>query len=169
MHSRHFSNYEPVLDILHALGYCYQAAVAGRRNQEGKEIYHRWTAWIWQGEVEKVIEELTIRSKELGLPSEEDGEESPRQIVHRAKTYFTNQSSRMNYPKYRTQGFPITSSYIESTIKQINYRVKGSEKFWSQIGADALLGLRADTISDTEPLKKFWTRRAKSPSQKIAA
>ncbi len=35
----------------------------------------------------------------------------------------------MKYDQYRRQGLPITSSPIESTVKQINRRVKGSEKF----------------------------------------
>ena len=38
----------------------------------------------------------------------------------------------MNYPEYRRLGLPLTSSHIESTIKQIAARVKGSEKFWSR-------------------------------------
>ena len=36
---------------------------------------------------------------------------------------------------------PITSSHIESTIIQINRRVKGSEKFGSGAGAGAILQL----------------------------
>ena len=75
----------------------------------------------------------------------------------------------MNYPKYLNAGFPITSSYIESTINQINQRVKGSEKFWSQAGGDALLGLCGDIISDTEPLKSYWTNRAKNHQPQLAA
>jgi len=51
------------------------------------------------------------------------------------------------------------SSHVESTIKQINDRVKGTEKFWSEAGAEALLALRADYWSDEEVLKGFWQRR----------
>lgn len=51
------------------------------------------------------------------------------------------------------------SSHVESTIKQINYRMKGTEKFWSEAGAEALLQLRADHLSDDEPLEEFWQRR----------
>jgi hypothetical protein len=65
----------------------------------------------------------------------------------------------MNYPDYRKQGLAITSCHIESTIKQLNYRVKGSEMFWSEDGAEALLQLSADLLSDSCPLDTFWTRR----------
>ncbi|OWK35587.1 hypothetical protein FRUB_08150 [Fimbriiglobus ruber] len=36
----------------------------------------------------------------------------------------------MNDPAYRAAGRPITSCHVESTIKQINQRVKGTEKLW---------------------------------------
>lgn len=33
----------------------------------------------------------------------------------------------MNYADYRRQGMPVTSSAVESLIKEANYRVKGTE------------------------------------------
>jgi len=65
----------------------------------------------------------------------------------------------MQYDDYRRQELPITSSHIESTIKQINRGVKGTEKFWSNGGAEALLQLSADYLSDPEPLTTFWRER----------
>ena len=59
---------------------------------------------------------------------------------------------------YRRQGPPLTSSHTESAIKQINARVKGTEKFWRNDHANAILQLRADTLSDSQPQKNFWTR-----------
>ena len=53
----------------------------------------------------------------------------------------------------------MTSSHIESTIKQINRRVKGSEKFWNTSGAEALLQLSADYLSETDLLAPFWRNR----------
>ena len=37
-------------------------------------------------------------------------------------------------------------------MKQINRRVKGSEKFWSTPGGEALLTLRAASLSDASSL-----------------
>jgi len=65
----------------------------------------------------------------------------------------------MDYPQYRKQGLPMTSSHIESTVKLLNHRVKGSEKFWSECGAEALLQLKADTLSDTSHWEAFWHTR----------
>jgi hypothetical protein len=64
----------------------------------------------------------------------------------------------MKYSEYRQAGLPITSSPIESTIKQINRRIKGTEKFWDE-GADPMLHLVADRLSQTNAVAKFWSRR----------
>jgi len=148
-----------ILDVIHALTYVFAAATAGRCRDEGWEVYTRWMTWVWQGDVVKVIRELAARQQELGPPTDADGPTSVRRIVSEALTYLQNQSSKMNYPDYRKQGLPITSSHIESTVKLLNHRVKGTEKFWSERGAEALLQLKADTLSDTGHWQTFWHTR----------
>lgn len=158
---RHFKpfGFVPILDIIHAVTYLYAAAMAGRPKTEGGPVYRRWITWVWQGEVAKVIAELAQRQQELGLPRDDDGETSPRKIVSSTLTYLQNQQSRMDYPRYRKLGLPITSSLMESTVKQLNQRIKGTEKFWTDAGAEAVLQMKADTLSDSDPLSDFWTRR----------
>lgn len=151
----------PILDFIHGLTYVFNAAMAGRTTAAGWDTYVRWIEWVWQGQVEKVLAELEARQRELGPPLAEDPATHPRQVVARSLTYLRNQQSRMNYPEYRRQGLAITSCHIESTIKQLNFRVKGSEMFWSDAGAEALLQLSADLLSDSQPLNTFWSRRAK--------
>ena len=75
-----------------------------------------------------------------------------------------SQQSRMNDPSYRQAGLPVTSSHIESTVKQINQRMKGSEKFWTESGGEALLQLRADQLCDTAPMQAFWVQRVQRAS-----
>lgn len=150
----------PILDFIHALTYVFGAAMAGRSREEGGPVYVRWITWVWQGEVTRVTAELAARAVELGAPPADAAETDPRQIVAEALTYLSNQQSRMNYPAYRRMGLPITSSHIESTIKQVNQRVKGSEKFWTGLEGEALLQLRSDQLSDTIPMDPFWVRRA---------
>ena len=124
-------------------------------------VYLRWITWVWQGEVNRVIAELAARAVELGPLPPDATDTDPRQIVADTLTYLTNQQSRMNYPTYRKMGLPITSSHIESTVKQISRRVKGSEKFWTESGGEALLQLRADQLCDTAPLDTFWLTRTR--------
>jgi hypothetical protein len=154
----------PILDFIHALTYVYSAALAGRSAAEGWTIYVRWITWVWQGEVSRTIAELSERALELGAAPPDTSETDPRVIVAGTLTYLRNQQSRMNYPEYRKLGLPITSSPIESTVKQINYRMKGTEKFWTRRGGEAMLQLRADQLSDTIPLDLYWARRARQGS-----
>ena len=57
------------------------------------------------------------------------------------------------------QGLPIVSSLVESMVKQVSRRVKGTEKFWGEEGAEAILQLRADYLSDGDVMAGFWQRR----------
>jgi hypothetical protein len=160
--ARHFSNFTPVVDFIHALAYVYGAAMAGGPFAEGWSRYVLWIGALWQGDVATVLAGLEARQEALGEPEETDGETNPRVIVAEARTYFGNQQGRMTYAEYRRSGLPITTSHVESTIKQMNHRVKGSEKFWSESGAEAILQLRADLLSETAPLDDFWERRQAS-------
>src|SRR5262249_45512926 len=156
---RFFGSFVPILDFIHALSYVYAAATAGRSRAVGWACYRQWIAWVWQGQVARVLTALEERQAELGLPEEDEPETSPRRVVERTVTYLRNQQDKMRYDEYRRQGLPITSSLMESVVKQVNRRVKGTEKFWSEAGAEALLQLRADQLSDDEPLEAFWERR----------
>jgi hypothetical protein len=152
-------DFVPILDFIHALTHVYAAAMAGRLVAAGWEVYVRWITWIWQGNVPQVIAELAGRQQELGIPTDDDGETSPRRIVASTLTYLQNQKDRMNYPKYRRLGLPITSAHMESTVKQLNRRIKGSEKYWSERGGEAVLQLAADQLSTSQPLDEFWRKR----------
>lgn len=155
---RWFSDYVPILDFIHALCYVYAAAHAGRSAEDGWAVYGQWAQWTWAGQVQLVIAALEERLAELGEPDEGAPDSSPRQQVAKTLGYLRNQRERMRYDEYRQAGLPITSSGVESTIKRINRRVKGSEKFWS-VGAEALLTLTADYLSDTPTLTNFWRNR----------
>ncbi len=149
---RHFPRATPILDLMHALSYAWSAAAVVEHNE-----YRQWATWIWQGKVSRVIAALTTHQQRRGPPDEADPSD-PRWHIARALTYYSNNRSRMNYPQYRRLGMPLTSSHIESTIKQINHRVKGTEKFWRHDSGEAVLQLRADSLSDSRPLDAFWNR-----------
>ena len=156
---RFFGSFEPILDFIHALSYVFAAALAGRKFAEGWQLYQQWIGWIWQGKVGPVLEALRARQLELGLPTAADADTSPCQVVSKTLTYLENHQDKMKYDEYRKAGLPITSSLMESTVKQINQRVKGTEKFWSEGGSEAVLQLRADHLSDGAILEAFWDRR----------
>jgi len=157
--SRHFASFTPILDFVHALSYVFAAAFAGRSQSEGVEIYKRWIQDLWSGRVAPILDELKARSATLGSPPSDCAESDPRRLVFETLRYLTNNAERMRYDTYRRQGLPIMTSAVESVIKMMNKRVKGSEKFWSESGAEAILQLRADYLSETEPLSRFWLER----------
>jgi len=155
----HFSSFTPILDFIHALSYVFAAAMAERVFADGWACYARWIQLVWQGRVDVVIAELKVRQSELGMWEKDDASSRPRRVVGRAVEYLGNNRERMKYAEYRRAGLPMVSSYVESAVKQFNYRVKGSEKFWTEEGAEGMLQLRADQLSDGCPQAAFWQRR----------
>jgi len=151
---KYFPRFTAIVDFIHVLSYVFAAAMAGRCFAEGWEVYQRWIAWVWQGEVEQVLEAMRQRLCELAEGSKE------AEVVGKSLGYLEGQKGRMSYAEYRKQGLPIMSSVMESTVKQIGRRVKGTEKFWSEEGVEAVMQLRADYLSDDEPMEQFWQQRA---------
>ncbi len=156
---RWFSDFVAILDFIHVLSYVFAVAMAGRSFAAGWEVYVRWISWVWQGRVAEVITELGPRQQALGLPGADESESSPRRVVAEGLRCLRNHQDQMHYDEYRRLGLPMTSSHVESTVKQFNRRVKGTEKFWSEEGAEAVLQLRADYWSETEPMETFWKDR----------
>lgn len=160
LHEKHFSRFTPILDFVHALCYIYHAAIAGQLTEEGWQRYCHWAQLLWSGDTSALLQQMETHQNRIGKPELDEKDSSPKTLLNDAIRYVTNQQSRMKYDQYRRDGLPITSAYIESTIKQVNRRVKGTEKFWST-NADPILQLRADAISETTEMQAFWKRRAK--------
>ncbi len=57
---------------------------------------------------------------------------------------------------YRELGLPTSSVPVESQIKQFNRRVKGSEKFWTAEGAEAVLQVRVAYLSQDGRADRNW-------------
>lgn len=154
----HFSPYTPIVDFVHAVSYVYAAAHAGAAPSEGWTTYVEWAQWLWEGNVAHVIAALEARQPARGEPAPQEPDHSPHQQTATTLGYLRNQQSRLHYAEYRKQGLPTTSSYVESTVKRLHRRVKGTEKFWSE-GLENLLILAADHLSDTRPLDRYWKTR----------
>ncbi len=155
VHKKYFPRFTAIVDFIHVLSYVFAAALAGRSFAEGWAVYQVWIEWVWQGKIEQVLAALRQRLAELPEGS------SDWECVAKSLGYLEGQKGRMDYAKYRQEGLPIMSSIIESTVKQIGRRVKGSEKFWKEDGLEAVLQLRADYLSDDQPLEHFWEERSR--------
>ena len=155
----YFPRFTPITDFVHAVCYVYQGIMQNLPVDEGWDLYCRTAQMLWSGEPAEVLDGLLGLQQKVGLPNPDEPESSPRNHLAAAIRYLNNQQSRMRYAEYRQAGLPITSCHMESTIKQINRRVKGTEKFWSDDGGEAILQLVADHLSDHSPMERFWTRR----------
>ena len=95
------------------------------------------TEHLWQGQVEEVIfacQRLARKHDDARL----------------AATYFSNNSQRMRYDMFRTQGYLIGSGTIESGCKQIvTQRLKRSGAQWIVEGAVLTAKARAAWLSGT--------------------
>lgn len=159
---KYFPTFVPILDFIHAIQYIFCAAMAlGLNDTEGWATYVRLVTLCWQGQVDSVIEELRGACRERGIDLEEkQGDDDIHKPLVDAVRYLTNNRTRMDYPRYRRMGLPVTSAPMESLIKQINHRVKGTEMFWDDPdGADAILQLRAAALSEDDRLDSHLSTR----------
>lgn len=168
-----FSDFTPILDFIHVLSYLFVAAKAV--HDTGEDAWSQYVVWMrgaWQGEVGQVLAELRVWQTKLGDPPADAPDHDPRKVLSRTITYMNNNTGRMAYPEYRRCGLPVTTAWMESLVKEMNYRVKGTEMFWNDPeGAEAILQVRAAALSDDDRLAKHlaerpgcpFTRRPQSP------
>ena len=166
-HAKWFKNLTPVVDFVHALTYLYvTATVLAPGVPERWQWYVAWMTALWQGRVHEVIADLESRQRTPEpIPSDSPlSPTDPRKVVRRTLTYLGNNAERMKYPEYRKMGLPVSSSLVESLIKEMNYRVKGTEKFWDNPeGAEAILQVRAALLSDDDRLASHIANRPGTP------
>jgi hypothetical protein len=161
-----FETFVPILDFIHAIEYLFAAALAMADNETAAwNVYLEMATRCWQGQVDEVIAELTAACQERGVDLEQRiADENPHKPIADAVRYFGNNRSRMDYPRYRRLGLPVTSAPMESLIKQINHRVKGTEMFWDDPhGAEVILQLRAAALSEDNRLDNYLSRRPGFP------
>lgn len=160
LHATCFRDFVAILDFVHPLSYLHEAAKV-LAPADPWPVYLRASAACWQGRVADVLDELrTWQAAHPASPEEALPDADPRSIIQTTVTYLENNRSRMDYPAYRRLGLPVSTSMIESLIKEMNYRVKGTEKFWNRPdGAEYILQIRAAALSDDDRLSQWILNR----------
>lgn len=134
----------PVLDILHALKYIWEAAGLFEISKDAKMAFTRERLLrILRGEVRGVIRGL----RRLGTTKRIKGE--TRKDLIRICGYLEKNADRMRYDEYLRRGYPIASGVIEGACRHlVKDRMERSGMRWTLEGARSMLHVRAAFQSD---------------------
>lgn len=163
---KHFRDYTPILDFVHVVEYLYEAAcAAGGGDAMSWTRYVRWSRWCWQSRVKDVLSEMAELLKAAGIDPSNNIGDGRLSALHTTYRYLSNNASRMDYVSYRRRGLPVTSAVMESLVKQIHQRVKGTEMYWndSQRGGEGIVQLRSSYLCDDDRLRHYLHRRPGHP------
>ena len=163
----HFPDATFILDWYHAVEHLADAAKAafGNGTDEWRTWYDTQKERLWHGDVEAILGALKKESARVGPPAPKEADSSPRVVLHRNLGYFSENRDGMDYPRFRTEGWPIGSGIAEGAVKQFGMRLKGTEKFWNGfgfgLGAEEMLALCALHRSEDGRWRSYWDQRAR--------
>ena len=131
-----------VLDCCHAAHHIALAlATLGFTEKERRPLYREHRTLLRNGQWRRVVEELT------GLAEEE--EQDSKVWTEIAYLQKHGDAGRLKYPTFRSMGVPLGSGAIESSIRRVvNLRLKGNSIYWREEGAEAMLQIRAQVLTN---------------------
>jgi len=153
---RNFPRAECILDFFHAAGHLHELAQAWHPQDEGRarELGRQWSHRLKEEggrAVLTLLDGLELR----GRPP------AAREVHRQVTQYLRNHVHRMDYPRYRANGWLIGSGHVEAACKSVvGQRLKGSGMRWSEAGANAICHLRALFKSETGQWDAFWATAA---------
>jgi len=138
---RHFPHAVQIVDWYHASEYLPPIAEAAFGHDTPE--YHAWLdqsrSLLWEGQIDALIHDCQLLGS---IPA-------AQKAVYNAISYFTNNQKRMDYARFRQQGYFIGSGTVESAGKQITgLRLKRAGARWTETGAVATAKARAAWLSD---------------------
>jgi hypothetical protein len=147
-----FPRAELVLDFYHAAEHLNELAKALHPADDAAagELAGRWCHQLKHeggAAVLATLEAVDLRGKKA------DARERHRLVTGYVRTNLF----RMDYPRYRANGWLIGSGHVESACKGVvGLRLKGAGMRWSEAGADAVCHLRALFKSEKGQWDAFW-------------
>ncbi|NET37555.1 MAG: ISKra4 family transposase [Cyanothece sp. SIO1E1] len=146
-----------ILDFFHVSEYLWEVA----RNAFARNANEQ-KAWVeTQQEALKASQWQTVVAAAQRLPPTSAALTTS---IERLVRYLQQQQSRIDYRSYLQQGLMIGSGVVESSNRRIvTVRLKQSGMFWSKVGAEAVMNLRACYLSSSERWQDFWQQTAAHP------
>lgn len=139
---QYFPQATQIVDWYHASQYLTPIAEAafGPSTPQAQQWLTQTRTDLWEGRIQDVIQACR-----LGLRRT-----ASRPFAQKAITYYTHNEKRMDYARFRQQGYLIGSGTIESACKQIAAaRLKCSGARWTLAGVIATAKARAAWLSKT--------------------
>ena len=137
---RHFPQAVQIVDWYHASEYLPPVAEAafGRETPEYAAWLQQARSQLWEGQIDELIHDCQLLA----------AKPAAAQAAQTAVTYFTNNQHRMDYARFRQQGYFIGSGTVESAGKQIaTLRLKRAGARWTETGAVQTAKARAAWLS----------------------
>ena len=158
---QHFAAHHRILDYYHAAEHLHEAARAAcpTDTKTADQIADNLVTLLWDGQTDQLLQQLTDLSAQAGPPLESDPQNHPRKVLATNLGYFQKHKDHIDYPTYRSKGWPIGSGITESGVKRFGKRVKGSEQFWNVSGVEAILALQSKWLSEDEESTYYWLGR----------
>ena len=148
-----------ILDWGHADGHLHQTGQAAfGPGAKAAAWVERQEERLWKGQLTGLIAEIAHLSRRAGKPPPRAPETDRRRILANNLHYFKTNRAGMDYPRFRKNGWPIGSGIIESTVKQVGKRLKGTEKHWALNGAEAALQVTTHLLAEDGSWQQFWKR-----------
>jgi hypothetical protein len=144
---KYFPQATQIVDWYHASQYLTPIAEAafGADTQQAQHWLTQTRTDLWEGRIQEVIQ--ACRTFLHHPPS--------RSFAEKAITYYTHNEKRMDYARFRQQGYLIGSGTIESACKQIAAaRLKCAGARWTLTGLIATAKARAAWLTKTWDLLK---------------
>ncbi len=129
-----------ILDYYHASEYvvAIAATIHDSDKEKAEALHTRWRRGMKESSPDALIAEATDV-----LDAHPEWSEEKRTTIQSKISYLQSHASRTRYGEYRAKGYFIGSGVIEAGCKTVvGGRLKQSGMFWSEAGAQNILGLR---------------------------
>lgn len=137
-----FPTAQEIVDWYHAVEHVWTAGQLGYGTEAA--ALQGWVKQrkdeLWLGHVQTVVDEINALAQR---------NETQAPALQTEAGYFLTNTHRMQYQEFREEGYPLGSGMVESGCKQlVTVRMKGPGMRWSRSGAENMLALRAEYLSD---------------------
>ena len=147
-----------LLDFFHVTEYLAKVAWAAHPQKTGKPERQQWLhdrchqLKHCPGAAEEILQEMR------GFKRKRKLNESVREDLAAAITYFKNHLTLMNYAEHRENNLPIGSGVTEAACKTlVKQRLCGSGMRWKETGIKVVLSLRA-LVQTPDRWSQFWQK-----------